>query len=524
MREKNIYYRPEWTAGRFHKHKDESYALMYNLLEGKAFFFEDESALIIECILNKSRNQKITLNELTNSLKGEYEVSEIEVFCNDLLNAGLLIPINVELDEKKISDLRRQVGMKRKEQAVSVKKTINEKLPFVHSDAETSYLEILEKDGIPFSVMFELTYNCNECCIHCFNPGAARNASEESKRHNRKELTLSDYQRIIKELKDLGVVKIVLSGGDPFVKKDIWKIIDIIYSEGFALEVFTNGLGIVNKVETLAKFYPSSIGLSIYSNIEEVHDGITQTKGSLRITKIVANKVAELGIPLYLKCPIMNDNYESYGTVKTLAKKYGALAQFDINLSDSIDGDVSIGNFLQVKGAKLQKLLRDIDIPLYVGEEAPEMGKKQIDFNDQFCGAGFSIISISPEGDINPCNSFALKLGSVKESSIKEILKTSETLLFLKNKKIRDYEECATHDRCSFCNRCPGQSLIEHGNFLKPSSANCYLAKARLEVAENLRLGFEPIDEALEIHDNKPRQLRRILTKSFRNIEIEKQG
>jgi len=54
-----MFYRPNWTAGRFHKVENNSYALMYNLLEGMAYFFEDESAKIIETILLRERNQKI---------------------------------------------------------------------------------------------------------------------------------------------------------------------------------------------------------------------------------------------------------------------------------------------------------------------------------------------------------------------------------------------------------------------------------------------------------------------------------
>ena len=77
--------------------------------------------------------------------------------------------------------------------------------------------------------MFELTYRCSEMCIHCYNPGATRNNSEHSTRADRQELGIADYKRIIDELYEAGLVKVSISGGDPFSKEIVWDIIDYIY-------------------------------------------------------------------------------------------------------------------------------------------------------------------------------------------------------------------------------------------------------------------------------------------------------
>ena len=55
---KNLF-RPEWTCGRFIKTDANSYALFYNLIEGMAYFFEDESAEIIGEILKYPKNSYI---------------------------------------------------------------------------------------------------------------------------------------------------------------------------------------------------------------------------------------------------------------------------------------------------------------------------------------------------------------------------------------------------------------------------------------------------------------------------------
>lgn len=101
-------------------------------------------------------------------------------------------------------------------------------MPYGISSAEAAYTD---RVGGITSVMFELTYNCSEKCIHCYNVGATRNDQEISQRGNRKELTLEDYKRIIDELYEEGLVKVCLSGGDPFSKPIIWEVIDYLYQK-----------------------------------------------------------------------------------------------------------------------------------------------------------------------------------------------------------------------------------------------------------------------------------------------------
>lgn len=112
--------------------------------------------------------------------------------------------------------------------------------------------------------MLELTYNCSEKCIHCYNAGATRNDCEVSKR-NRDELNFEDYKRIIDELYELGTYKVCLTGVDPFSKPIVWDIIDYLYRKNIAFDIFTNGQSITDKVDKLIGYYPRFIGLSIYS-------------------------------------------------------------------------------------------------------------------------------------------------------------------------------------------------------------------------------------------------------------------
>lgn len=89
--------------------------------------------------------------------------------------------------------------------------------PKIAEDAECDYQK--RSKSKVFSVLIELTYNCSEKCIHCYNPGASRSDQEHGMRQINKELTLDEYKNIIDQLYEQGLVRVTLSGGDPFSKK-----------------------------------------------------------------------------------------------------------------------------------------------------------------------------------------------------------------------------------------------------------------------------------------------------------------
>jgi len=191
-------YRPEWTCGRYHKSGNNNYALVYNLIEGMAYFFEDESAILIKTILQFPRNGLVPIKALLDSFHEQFSENEIREFCNELIQVGILSEGLLNVQQTK--EIRKKIGINRKTLSLETEKTVQERLPFLQDDAENTYMDLIEKDRIPFVVMLELTYNCNEKCVHCFNPGAARNDNEKSLRNKRQEIGLDTYEKLFDEL------------------------------------------------------------------------------------------------------------------------------------------------------------------------------------------------------------------------------------------------------------------------------------------------------------------------------------
>ena len=486
MKEKYIFYRPEWTCGRYNS--TAKVAIYYNLIEGYSYFFEEYSAMVIDCILSVGRNGLIDVHKIVTAT-GIAEESLLQ-FCEQLLNLNLLVTSIP--NKESILNYRKKIGEFRRNQTIITERSVEEKLPIAASNAEREYTT---RVGGITSIMFELTYVCSEKCIHCYNIGATRNDEEKSGRISNDELNFNDYKRIIDELDEQGLVKVCLSGGDPFSKSIAWDIIDYLYKKEIVFDIFTNGQTITKQVEKLADYYPRTVGVSIYSGDEKEHDYITRIKGSWKKSISVVQQLSDLGVPMNLKCCVMRPNIKNYYKVADLASEYGATPQFEISITDSVEGDKCAGRNLRLTPDLMEIVLRDSNISLYVGKEAPNYGGQPRLMTDNACGAGENSFCITPNGTFIPCCAFHAKFGNLKSQSIKDILQDNKDLHWWKNLTLNDYEECGKYDYCNYCNLCPGNNFSEFGTPTKAAENNCYIAKIRHNLAmKMMNEGYDPLE------------------------------
>lgn len=472
-------YRPEWTCGRYNREKQ--VAIMYNLIAGYSYFFEGHSANVIAEILKEERNEEIYIDSISSVTK--ISIESICQFFIVLKQCGLIV--ETMPTKKSIEEYRQLVLRERNANESWLEKPTEEKLPMDVTNAEQAYFTAVDDGKTICSCMFELTYRCSEMCIHCYNPGATRNNTELCHRSDTKELTFDDYKHIIDEMYDNGLVKVCLSGGDPFSKEFVWDVLDYLYAKGIAIDVFTNGLRITNDIKRLANYYPRLVGVSIYSGVPEDHDAITRIPGSWEKSMQVIRELYALAVPMNLKCCIMQPNLHTYYMVADIANKYRAIPQFEINITESNDGDICAKQ-LRLTEEQLQVVLRDNNLALYVGKEAPNYGGQKRDLSLCSCGAGGTGFCMSPNGDLRACPTFTQAYGNLNQQSIEDILTGSSLLKEWRNAVVADYTECGKYDYCDYCNLCAGVNYTEHGDFRKPAETNCFIAKCRFNLAKNL--------------------------------------
>ena len=485
-------YRPVWTCGRFNAKA--LIAIYYNLIEGIAYTFEESSALVIGYILRITKGNSFELEELSDEL-----LIEIECLCpfiDELCCLGLLSkePMSDEIISEHRNFKKRNKLVLEKSSYLKDSTETYKEYPIEMNDAELFYHE---KSGDITNIMIEVTYNCSEQCIHCYNIGASRNDLKDSKRSSIKSLALSEYKNIINQFYERGLVKVCITGGDPFSYSHIWDLLEFLYEKDIAIDIYTNGVSIVGQEKRLSLLFPRLVGVSLYSGDSAIHESITRRVGSWNKTISFIKNLSELAVPLVLKCCIIKSNVYSYHTVLDIGEQLGIPVQFDINVTDSVDGDKYVSKNLRIPTDIIEVIMCDPIIPLSIlsavrQKEFPMLSSKQLSVSP--CMAGHNSFCITPDGNLIPCCAFHYKLGDLKSERLASILESSRNLDYWEKIHISDLEECGHHPYCAFCSLCCGLNYSEHKDLLKASENGCHLAKIRYNLTQKIREeGYDPL-------------------------------
>ena len=148
-----------------------------------------------------------------------------------------------------------------------------------------SFLSELRKREITYEIHWDVTNGCNSKCAHCYNLGA------QNGRRGYAGAALSDEERseLLKALREQGVFRLVVSGGEPLLHPRIFDLLHEARSLGFQVVLYTNGL-LVNEeaANRLAGLGLVSVEVSIYGASAATHELVTRVPGSFgRSTKSV---------------------------------------------------------------------------------------------------------------------------------------------------------------------------------------------------------------------------------------------
>ncbi|HXD90000.1 MAG TPA: radical SAM protein [Candidatus Binataceae bacterium] len=335
--------------------------------------------------------------------------------------------------------------------------------------------------GVPFVAHFDITYRCNERCVHCYLD-----------HDDAGEMSFAEIDRLLGEMADAGVFQLTISGGEPLLRKDFFAILRRARELGFNVKLKTNAV-LIGAVEAAAlrELYLDSVQISVYSHRAEVHDGITKVKGSLDRSLAAARFLVAQGLRVKFAHVMMRLNRGDYPQVQMLAQEIGAGFTLDPTITPHLNGDRSI-LALNISREDLNAALRDERLVGDVAEFcAPPVPAGSDELNSFPCSAGHSACYISPYGDFYPCVQFPLACGNVRQQPFATIWRDSPQLAEVRSVKVRDLPVCSTCVHAGSCTRCPGLAYME-GNLRGPSSADCEKSFARTGLATAAMLRHQP--------------------------------
>ncbi len=309
------------------------------------------------------------------------------------------------------------------------------------------------------SLMIELLTECNEKCVHCYIP-----------KHNTKGLSLDKLKDIIVQFRKLGGLNLSLTGGEIFLRNDIFKIISFARENYLRVFLLTNASLISEDVaRKLKNLYIAELSVSVYSLVPEIHDSITGVKGSLESTLRGLSFAKKYEIPVTVKTPIMEINKNSFLNIKKYCDENNFAFMASAIIFAKSNGDMKVKS-LTVNDKDL--------IPIYNDIKEYEPKGKRNDF-EEACGSLRYMLAINAEGDVFPCNSFLYKVGNVEKDSLQEIW-FSEKLKSIQNIKKSELIKCKDCEIKEKCSRCPGLALLEDGDIWGCSSTARKFAEIRL--------------------------------------------
>ena len=418
----------------FRKYGDQTYVRNVSLTKD---FLMNEIAFDILNYLN--HREDCSFSELCEYLKKEYEISEdadferdIQEFAEQLAEEGVLLLQDEQPGEEE--DIRAIVQQK----------------CFDHH-----WL---------FTACLELTYRCNEKCIHCY---------ADTPHDSREELSTEQYRNIIDQLYDLGCMGVLLTGGEATLRPDFLEIAEYIKKKGMLFDVYTNGLLLSDSfLDRLIALRPNSVSFSFYGGTAEVHDLVTTVPGSFEKSLKSLMTVKCAGIDTYIKTVVMRQNADDYENLLKLGRRLGVAILTSISIMPS-HGGKSAEQFRLLNREQYCKILA-----LQEKYQAADFGKEVHKRGKYICASGLDALSIDPFGDVHPCNAHPLVLGNVKERLLKDIWEKSEELLAMQEIRPADLDpKCKQCEDFDWCSVCMGSAIRENGK-LTPCSDTCMIANA----------------------------------------------
>ena len=315
----------------------------------------------------------------------------------------------------------------------------------------------------------ELTYRCNLHCTHCYCPPSERS----------EEFTTEEWISIIDGMADMGCLFLLLTGGDPLLRKDFAEIYRHAKQRGMLVTVFTNGTLIDEKILALFdEWPPAMVEISLYGLTREVYEQVVAVKGSYERCLDGISKVLAAGHPLALKCPATTENAHEIPALQAFAKDLGVEFRYDPAILATMRGEKH-PHELRLTPEKIVALERmdaekDRAWGEYLGEQQANPPESQKLFT---CGAGKNSLHVDPTGNVQVCLMVKNFRHNLREQPLEEIYEREfPKILAIEREPDSKCGSCASR---STCHNCPGVALWETQDHRSHVDFQCSLTAVR---------------------------------------------
>jgi len=315
-------------------------------------------------------------------------------------------------------------------------------------------------------VAWELTRNCNLSCIHCRASATLGPYTDE--------LTLAECQKIIDEIAGFSSPTIILTGGEPLIRNDLFDIIEYGTDRGLRLVIAINGTLLdKEKAKKLKTGGIKRVSLSIDGKYNATHDLFRGVNGSFASVINATEILTDTELPFQINTTVTKFNVEELRSIYGLVKSIGAVAWHIFLL-------VPVGRGQELKGKELdtdmyEQVLawlydiekkNELEIKVTCAPHYYRIVKEKGDMpKSTGCLAGKSFMFISHKGIAQPCGYLEIPAGDIKKDGVKKVWE--ESPVFNQLRDLSSYRgKCGGCRYLKICSGCRARAYELTGDFL----------------------------------------------------------
>jgi putative heme d1 biosynthesis radical SAM protein NirJ2 len=302
-------------------------------------------------------------------------------------------------------------------------------------------------------ISWNITRACNLACRHCYRDAGARDADE---------LSLAEGKQLLAGIARAGFKIVVLSGGEPLMRDDVFDLISEARAVGMRPVLGTNGTLITPQVAgKLKEAGLARAGISLDSRSPDFHNSLRGDPDAWQKAVEGMGNCKDAGLEFQVHTTVTEHNRDEVLGVTDFAVEIGAAAHhvfFLVPAGRAVDMEED-----SLRAAEYEKLIRalmkkqsEVNIELKP-TCAPQFMRiaAQMGVDVRFsrgCLAGVSYCVVTPTGDVNPCPYLPLKVGNVREQPFWKIWEESDVFGTLRSGRLGGKcGPCRYRDICAGC-------------------------------------------------------------------------
>lgn len=334
----------------------------------------------------------------------------------------------------------------------------------------------------PRLIFWEMTTACNLKCIHCRACPVDQRSPED--------LTTQEGKAILDEIASFASPAVVLSGGEPLVRPDVFEIASYGTSKGLRMLLATNGTLVTPEVANeIVKAGIQRVSVSIDGATASTHDSFRRIDGAFQQAWRGIDNLKAAGVSFQINTAVSKHNIDEIPQILDLAVKSGAAALHlfllvptgcgkEIADSEMIDPQEyeRVLNWFYDRSKDVGIGLKATCAPHYyriMRQRAKEDGTKiqanphGHDAITKGCLAGSAVCFISHKGEVYPCGYLTVSAGNIRQTSFKEIWEDAEVFKALRNEDNLE-GKCGVCEYRRVCMGCRARAYAYTGNYLAP--------------------------------------------------------